>query len=235
MSNDTKLKAQKRDEKGKGAARNLRQQGRVPAVLYGRDLESVHLSVDAHEAEHLFHSISVDNTIVSLAVDGDSEPYETLIREIQTHPWRASLLHIDFLRIQKGVAVDVDVPLRLLGIPVGVKSDGGVLEQIIHDIPVRCIPSKIPAAIEVDVSELNLNEALHVSDIELEEGVEVRVAEERTICSVAIPKIIEEVVEEVELAEGELPEGEEGLAEAETASEGSGSSEEEDKGDGGKG
>ena len=168
MSNDTTLNAQKRDDKGKGAARKLRQQGRVPAVLYGRELDSVHLSVDAHEVEHLFHSISVDNTIVKLAVDGDSEPYETLILEIQTHPWRASLLHIDFLRIQKGVAVDVDVPLRLLGVPLGVKSEGGVLEQVIHDIPVRCIPSKIPAAIEVDVSELNLNEALHVSDIALE-------------------------------------------------------------------
>ena len=225
MSNDTTLNAQKRDDKGKGAARKLRQQGRVPAVLYGRELDSVHLSVDAHEVEHLFHSISVDNTIVKLAVDGDSEPYQTLVREIQTHPWRASLLHIDFLRIQKGVAVDVDVPLRLLGVPLGVKSEGGVLEQVIHDIPVRCIPSKIPAAIEVDVSELNLNEALHVADIELEEGVEIRIAEERTICSVAIPKIIEEEVEEEELAEGELPEGEEGLEEAATASEEGGSSE----------
>ena len=126
MSNDTTLNAQKRDDKGKGAARKLRQQGRVPAGLYGRELDSVHLSVDAHEVEHLFHSISVDNTIVKLAVDGDSEPYETLVREIQTHPWRASLLHIDFLRIQKGVAVDVDVPLRLLGVPLGVKSEGGV-------------------------------------------------------------------------------------------------------------
>ena len=225
MSNDTTLNAQKRDDKGKGAARKLRQQGRVPAVLYGRELDSVHLSVDAHEVEHLFHSISVDNTIVKLAVDGDSEPYETLVREIQTHPWRASLLHIDFLRIQKGVAVDVDVPLRLLGVPLGVKSEGGVLEQVIHDIPVRCIPSKIPAAIEVDVSELNLNEALHVSDIALEEGVEIRIAEERTICSVAIPKIIEEQVEEEELAEGELPEGEEGLEEAAAASEEGGASE----------
>ena len=225
MSNDTTLNAQKRDDKAKGAARKLRQQGSVPAVLYGRELDSVHLSVDAHEVEHLFHSISVDNTIVKLAVDGDSEPYETLIREIQTHPWRASLLHIDFLRIQKGVAVDVDVPLRLLGVPLGVKSEGGVLEQVIHDIPVRCIPSKIPAAIEVDVSELNLNEALHVSDIALEEGVEIRIAEERTICSVAIPKIIEEEVEEEELAEGELPEGEEGLEEAAAASEEGGASE----------
>ena len=235
MSNDTKLKAQKRDEKGKGAARKLRQQGRVPAVLYGRDFESVHLSVDGHEVEHLFDSISVDNTIVSLAVDGDKDPYETLIREIQTHPWRASLLHIDFLRIQEGVAVDVDVPLRLLGIPLGAKSDGGVLEQIIHDIPVRCIPSKIPAAIEVDVSELNLNEALHVSDIGLEEGVEIRIAEERTICSVAIPKIIEEVVEEEELAEGELLEGEEGLEAATPSEEDGPSGESVGEGDGDKG
>ena len=112
MAKKPTLKAQKREGTGKGVARRLRQDGRVPAVLYGRELDSVHLSVDAREAEHLFHAISVDNTIVSLKVEGTKEPYETLVREIQTHPWKASMLHIDFLRIQKGVAVDLDVPVR---------------------------------------------------------------------------------------------------------------------------
>jgi large subunit ribosomal protein L25 len=224
MANPT-LTASKREGTGKGAARKLRQGGRVPAVLYGRDLDSVHLSVDAREAEHLFHSISVDNTIVQLEVAGEKEAYPTLVREIQTHPWKATLLHIDFLRIQEGVEVDFDVPVRLIGVPDGVKNDGGVLEQTIHDLPVRCVPSKIPESIDVDVTGLGLNDVLHIYDIVLDEGIEVRIPGERTICSVAVPRVIEEPKpEELELVEGEeLPEEVEAAAEEgeETGEEGS--------------
>ena len=221
-----KLGAQKRDTKGKGAARKLRESGRVPAVLYGRELEAIHLSVDAHEAEHLFRSISVDNTIVDLKVDGEKEAYQTLVREIQAHPWKSSLLHIDFLRIQQGVAVDVDVPINLLGTPIGVKDDGGVLEQVIHDLAVRCVPSAIPESIDVDVSQMALNDALHVSDLLLGEGVEVRIPGDRTVCAVALPR----VAEEAEAAEPELAEGEEapeGVAEGEEEGEERGGGDEE--------
>ena len=229
MATNATLSAQKREGTGKGVARKLRQNGRVPAVLYGRDLESVHLSVDTGEADRLFHSISVDNTIVDLRVEGEKGGVQTLVRDVQIHPWKTTLLHIDFLRIQKGVAVDVDVPVRLMGVPEGVKMEGGILEQIIHDLPVRCIPSKIPASIEIDVSGLGLNESLHIFDIQLDEGVEVRIRPERTICSVAVPKIeeepdVEEELVEGELAEGELPEGEE-APEAGEAAEGSGDEE----------
>ena len=150
--------------------------------------------------------------VVDLEVEGEKEPVRTLVREIQTHPWKATLLHVDFLRIQKGVAVDVEVPLHLVGTPEGVRMGGGSLEQIIHEIPIRCIPSKIPESIEVDVSALGLNEVLHISDIDFDEGIEVRIAQERTICAVALPKAATE-------AEGdeELEEGEEGVADAPAA------------------
>jgi large subunit ribosomal protein L25 len=216
------LKAKKRDGSGKGVARTLRREGRVPAVLYGRELEAIHLSVDAHEAERLFHSISVDNTIVDLAVEGEKKPYLTLVREIQTHPWRPQLLHVDFLRIQEGVAVDLEVPIKLLGVPAGVRLGGGVLEQMIHDLPIRCEPSKIPESIELDVSNMEVNASLRVADLVLPEGVEVRVPGDRTVCSVAIPKIVEEVVtavptlEGAEAAEGAVP------AEGAAAAEGEG-------------
>ena len=196
MATNAKLNAQKREGTGKGVARKLRQSGRVPAVLYGRDLDAIHLSVDAQEAEYLFHSISVDNTIVQLKVEGEKDAFETLVREIQSHPWKANLIHIDFLRIQKGVAVDVDIPVNLVGVPKGVKMDGGVLEQTIHDLPVRCIPSAIPESIEVDVSALEINDVLHVSDIVLEEGVEILIPLDRTLCSVAPPR-----TEELDVAE----------------------------------
>lgn len=217
MSEKAMLKAEKREDLGKGAARTLRRAGRVPAVLYGRDLESVHLSVDAHEAHHLFHTISVDNTIVDLAVDGEKKPYPTLVREIQTHPWKASLVHIDFLRIQEGVAVDLEIPVELVGIPVGVRLGGGVLEQIVHELEVRCIPSKIPESFTLDVTALDINDSLHVSDIPVTEGVEILMPPEQTICAVAIPRIVEEaeLAEPVVAAEGEeAAEGAEAAGEA---------------------
>ena len=208
MSTKAALNAQKREELGKGASRTLRRAGRVPAVLYGADLESIHLSIDAHEAEQLFHSISVDNTIVDLAVDGEKKPFQTLVREIQTHPWRDSLLHVDFLQIQEGVEVDLEIPVELEGVPVGVRLKGGVLEQIIHELEVRCIPSRIPASFVLDVSELDINDSLHVSDIPVTEGVEILMSPEQTICSVAIPRVVEEaeLEEPAVVAEGEEPE-----------------------------
>jgi large subunit ribosomal protein L25 len=226
MSEKVTLKAEKREDLGKGAARTLRRAGRVPAVLYGRDLESVHLSVDAHDAAHLFHSISVDNTIVDVAVAGEKKAYPTLVREIQTHPWKASLVHIDFLRIQEGVAVDLEIPVELVGVPVGVRLRGGVLEQIVHELEVRCIPSKIPESFTLDVSELDINDSLHVSDIPLTEGVEILMPPEQTICAVAIPRVVEEaeLAEPVVVAEGE----EAAAGEKEAAGEGDESGGDED-------
>jgi len=209
MANTATLPAEKREGTGKGVARQLRAAGRVPAVLYGRELDPVHLSLDVKEAEQLFYSISVENTIVELKVEGEKKPYETLIREIQVHPLRLTLTHVDFLRIQAGVTVDVNVPVHLIGIPEGVKNSGGVLEQVIHDLAVRCIPSKIPQSIDIDVTHLEINKSLHIYDIEFGEGVEVTIEQKRTICSVAIPKVIEEPEEEEEeLLEGEEVEGE---------------------------
>lgn len=204
MTISKSLNATKRDGAGKGVARKLRQGGRVPAVLYGKDMEAVHLSVDAMEAGHLFHAISVENTIVNLVVEGEEEPYETLVREIQSQPHKNELLHVDFLRIQKGVAVDVEVPVELIGTPVGVKTFGGNLEHLVHELPVRCIPSLIPAVIEVDVTALGIDDAVHVSDLTLPEGVEINIDDDRTICVVTMPR-----------GEEETEEGEEGDAAAE--------------------
>ncbi len=223
------LKAKKRDDSGKGAARTLRREGRVPAVLYGRELEPVHLSVDAHEAERLFHSISVDNTIVDLDVEGEKKPYQTLVREIQTHPWRSVMQHVDFLRVQEGVAVDLEVPIRLSGVPAGVRLGGGVLEQMVHDLPIRCVPSKIPEAFELDVTGLEVNQSLHVSDIKLGEGVEARVPADRTICLVAIPRLVEEAVTAVPTVEGAG--GAAGAAPAEGAAAGEGADKPDSKPD----
>jgi large subunit ribosomal protein L25 len=200
------LKAEKREGSGKGIARKMRASGRIPGVVYGKDMDTIHVSLDAQEAEHLFQSISVENTIVNVDIKGVRGKHPTLVREIQTHPFRADLLHVDFLRVQKGVAVDLEVPVHLTGVPVGVKLHGGVLEQIIHEVPVRCIPSKIPESFEVDVSELDIDSALHVSDIEFGEGVEPTIDVERTLCLVAAPRVLVEAGEEEEGLEEAIPE-----------------------------
>jgi large subunit ribosomal protein L25 len=216
MLKNVTLSAEKREGTGKGVARKLRQTGKVPAVVYGRDMDAIHIAVDGHEADLLFRSIPVDNTIIELKVEGDKEPHQTLVREIQTHPWKGTLVHVDFLRIQAGVMVDVNVPLHLIGTPIGVKDEGGVLEQTIHDIPISCIPSAIPESIELDVSGMELNDVMHVSDLVVGEGVEIELPGERTVCSVSVPRAVIEEDEEEEDLEDELElEGEEGAEEGE--------------------
>ena len=199
------LKAAKREAGGKGAARKLRQAGRIPAVLYGKDMDTVVLSLDAMEVEHLFQAISVENTIVELEIEGEKESHQTLVREIQSHPFRYELVHVDFLRIQSDVEVDVEVPVELVGTPVGVKQHGGVLEQIVHELPVRCLPSLIPEIIEVDVSGLDIDDSLHLSDLQLPEGVVPTIDLDRTLCNVAPPRAALEEEAEEEVAEGLEP------------------------------
>lgn len=223
MSMNATLRAEKRTDTGKGAARQMRAGGRIPAIVYGQGDEALSVSLDAHEADLLFHRISVDNTIVNIEVDGEKEPIATLIREVQTHPFKAHILHVDFYRIQEGVELEVEIPVHTEGIPIGVKDGGGVLQLVIHDLPVACIPSKIPDHILIDVTGLEVGDALHISDIDLPEGVRVLLEEERTIVTVNLPRQeieedeeeedemeVEVIGEGEELPEGEAPEGEEG-------------------------
>jgi large subunit ribosomal protein L25 len=208
MTNTT-LAAERREGTGKGVARKLRQAGKVPAVLYGRDLEPLHLAIDAHQANLLFRSVPVDNTIIELAVEGEQAPFQTLVREIQTHPYRGSLVHVDFLRIEAGVRVEMTVPLHLVGKPIGVDRNGGVLEQVLHDLPVACIPSRIPESIEVDVSGLDVHDTLRVADLVVGEGIEVLLPGDRTVCSVAAARAAEgPEVEEAEPGVGLVGEAE---------------------------
>jgi large subunit ribosomal protein L25 len=192
------LSAEKRTESGKGVARKLRAAGRIPAIVYGQGEEGLSLTLDAHEADLLFHRISVDNTIVNLEVEGEDEPISTLVRDVQTHPFKSVILHIDFYRIQKGVEVEVEIPVHAEGTPVGVKDSGGVLQLVVHDLRVACIPSKIPDHIEIDVSGLDIGDVLHVSDIDLPEGVRVLIDEDRTLATVNLPRAALETEDEAD-------------------------------------
>lgn len=189
MSMHATLTADKREGTGKGVARKLRAAGRLPAVVYGQGEEALAITLDAAATLHLFQNISVENTIVDLSVEGEGESFQTLVREVQVHPYRPDLVHIDFYRLQKGVKVDVEIPVHLVGTPEGVKSGGGVLQQVIHELPVSVIPSKIPESFEIDVSALEVGDSLHVSELTLPDGVEeVALDPERTICTVVLPR-----------------------------------------------
>lgn len=210
MTIKPELKAEPREATGKGYARNLRAGGRIPAVVYGHKMETMSITVDAKEAEQLFHQISVENTIVELKIAGKKTPLRTLVREIQTHPLRPDFVHIDFYRIQKGVAVEVEIPISLQGTPEGVRQEGGILDQIVYEIRVKCIPSKIPESVDVDVTRLEIGDAIRIVDVDLGEDVEILLDPERTICHVVPPRVLEveaPVEEEIEeLEEGEVPE-----------------------------
>ena len=213
MSTAVILSAEKREGIRKGANRKLRASGRVPAILYGKDTKPSLLSVDAREAERLFQKISVENTIIDLKVKGDRTKIQALVREVQVAALCPDMLHIDFYKIQKGVSLEVDIPVELSGIPNGVRNEGGILEQLIHEIPVRCLPNQIPESIKIDVTDLDLQGSLHVSDLAIPEGVEMLMDSERTLCVVSAPRVIaepevEEPVE-TEVIGDETPEGEE--------------------------
>jgi large subunit ribosomal protein L25 len=211
---EVKLKAEPRDGVGKGAARKLRAKGRVPAVLYGPDLEPHRVTVDSNDLWHALHTDAGMNVLIDLQLDG--ETYLSMPREIQRDIVRGTLLHVDFLRIRKDVAIQVDIPIHLTGDSVGVK-EGGVVEHHLWELRVEVLPTQVPESIEADISRLSIGDSIHVSDLRLPQHVTVLTSEDETIVSVVPPPVLqleEEVPEEeVELAEGEeVPEGEEAPA-----------------------
>ena len=170
MAASATLKAALRDSAGKGTARKLRAAGQVPAVLYGHGEKPRPLAVNAHELGLLIGSISVDNTLVQLDIDGEGLQ-DVLLREVQMHPYKPEALHVDFFHVHAGEKLHVKVPVRLVGTPVGVHTDGGVLDHVLYDLDVECLPGNIPDAVEIDVSPLGLGESVRVSDIPPREGV----------------------------------------------------------------
>ena len=197
------LSAESRTETGKGVARKLRAAGRVPGVVYGPGREPQALSLNARELEKLLGSIAAGSTVVELTLG--SATTNTLIREVQRHPFKKRILHVDFMELVAGEKVIVDIPLVFVGVPEGVRLSGALLEQIVHSIEVNVDPSNIPNHIDVDVTNLAMGHSLHVRDLKLPEGLEVLTDEDTTICAVIAPRA---VVEEKAEGEGEAAVGE---------------------------
>ena len=210
MTNESaKLTARTRTTSGKGAARQLRRSGQLPAVVYGRRDETESLALDTHELSRLLSRIHAATTVIDLEVDG-GEPRPVLIREIQRHPYRPQLLHVDFFEIRADVKIRVPVPVHLVETPAGVEM-GGMLQFLRHELEVECLPNEIPSEFKVDVSALEIGDSLHVSDVEAG-GVTILDDETVTICTVVPPALEEE--EEVDEEVGAEVEGEGEEAEA---------------------
>jgi large subunit ribosomal protein L25 len=203
------LGAQSREGTGKGSARKLRAAGRVPAVIYGHGEETRKLSVDAHELMTLFSKIRVESTVITMNIDGETEPSRALVREVQRHAFRDDVVHVDFYQIHAGEMLTVQVPVRLVGAAPGVKA-GGVLQHSLSEIEVRCLPDRIPTTLDVDISALEIGDSVHVRDIAQPEGVEFLVDAERTVCSLMAPTLVVEAEDEAAAAavEGEVAEPE---------------------------
>jgi large subunit ribosomal protein L25 len=226
---ERKLKADRRDAAGKGAARKLRATGRVPGVVYGHGMEPVPVAVDGRELYHVLHTDAGSNVLIDLAVGSDR--HLTLARDIQRDHVRGQFLHVDFLAVRRDEKIHVDVPVELVGESHGVK-EGGVVEHHLWEIRVECLPGDVPERIEGDISKLGIGESLKVTELTLPPGVEVLTDADETVVSVVPPPIIqveEEVAEALEGVEAEAAaEGataEEGAEHAE-AQEGGGAEEE---------
>lgn len=196
------LSAEARSETGKGVARKLRASGRVPGVVYGHGREAQALTLVARDLEKLLSSIATGSTVVELTLGNSTT--KTLIREIQRHPFKKQILHVDFMELVAGEKVIVDLPLVFVGVPEGVRLSGALLEQILHSVEVKVDPSSIPNHISVDVTDLVMGHSLHIRDLVLPAGVEVLSDEDATICAVIAPRAVVEAT----TAEGEPAAGE---------------------------
>lgn len=214
------LTATLRSTFGNGPARQLRQQGKMPAVLYGPKTDPVHLTVDAKELETSLKDGTVGQSVFNLKVEGDKKKATiVMIRELQRHPVSGTFLHADFYEIDMKKKMGVMVPIVTKGKSKGVEA-GGVLQIVRRELEVLCLPTDIPENIEIDISDLDVGDSVHIEDIAVSETFEIPAETNFTILTVVSPKMEEEEPEEeVEEEEGEEAAAEEEGEEAEEPTE----------------
>ena len=203
------LKVTIRDRAGKGGARKTRREGSFPAVLYGEGEDVRSLSVDSKEFYPVIRTAAGENVILDLKIEGrESGECIAIVKEIQYHPVRRDILHVDFQHISMTKKIVVRVPVETKGEAVGVKTKGGILEVIHREIEVECLPADIPDALALDVSDLDVGDSLQVKDLRVENATIVSDPDE-TVVTIVAPSVIEEakpeVAEEAEEGEEEKP------------------------------
>ncbi len=189
---ETALVVEAREGIGKGANRKLRAAGRAPAVLYGRARDSLPLAVDPRALDKILRASGV-NTLLDLTVEGHAELKASvaLVRELQRHPLRGDILHVDFYEVDLERAVTVDVPIHVLGKARGLEF-GGILEHTLREISLECLPRSIPETIEVDISAMEVGDVIHVRELVLPEGVSLVTDADLAVVHIALPQAEEE-------------------------------------------
>jgi large subunit ribosomal protein L25 len=207
---------------GKSAARKARREGKVPAIVYGLGGEPMAVAVPDRELSHILHAPGGANTLINLEIDGKREL--VLARQVQRHPVRHTLVHVDLIRVRRDTAVSAEIPLQLMGEAPGVR-DGGLLEQVLFTLSIEAKPTDLPRSIEVDVSGLAIGDHLSVADLNLPRGVVTTQDPEEQVVHVAqprgltLPEEIEAAEAEEAAAEAEAEAAEGGPAEGEAAEE----------------
>ena len=208
------IKAEKRETRGKNEARRLRANGKIPVVVYGGGSESLAATASLKDLAAIIRTDTGVNTVFSLDIEGEGIN-DVIFQDRQIDPIRGRLIHADLRRFAKGEKIEMTVPIRLVGHPESLKVEGAVLSQAMREIKVLCEPANTPDSIDVDISELGPEHAIHVSDLKVGEGIEIHVAPETVVASIIT---VQEVVLEPQVEEGAAPEvvGQEGEAKPES-------------------
>ena len=226
MSNDFDLIAELREQgKGTSSSRRLRRSGFVPGIIYGAGKETISLTIDHNQ---LLRKLNVDNflsSIISIQINDKKE--DVLIKDIQVHPSKQQVMHLDFLRIKSDEVIRVKVPVIFLNeeSAIGVKLEGGTVTPLMNEIEVSCLPKNLPENLEIDIIDMKVDDMLYLEDIELPDGVEIPLLTQEEpnnelVVAIRVLRIAEEAVEDVELEEGaEDAEDEESDGDQETTEE----------------
>jgi large subunit ribosomal protein L25 len=197
MSNEPVIVVSERTATGVNASRRVRAEGKIPAVVYGAGKGSLAISVDRRSVlNFLRKEAGGENAIFLLRLEGTDQERHAMIKEMQVNPQTREIVHLDFVRLVMDEKLRVTVPIELVGTPVGVKNDGGVLDFVTREVEVECLPANIPPHLEADVSALHIGDHVEASAIELPENVVLIEDQDRVIASVGAPRRIEEESEE---------------------------------------
>ena len=203
------LKATLRDDKGSPESRRLRSEGLLPAVVYGQGMESTSVYIDAREFRNALKTEAGSNIILNIEL-GEKDKVTALARQIQRHPYKDEFVHVDLIKVDLTQTVEAEVQINYLGIPIGVKEEGGLVQTINNTLRISALPTNIPTSLDIEIAHLNVGENVIASDIELPEGVTLATEEDDSVMViVTLPRA---AVEEEEDLLGEGLEGEEGEA-----------------------
>ncbi|MBI4482364.1 MAG: 50S ribosomal protein L25/general stress protein Ctc [Acidobacteria bacterium] len=200
------VEATQREQTGTTFARQLRRQGKIPAVVYGEGKPATPITLDPDELLAIFHSETGRNTIFTLSIDGKKKT-NVMIKDFQLDPVRGHLLHADLVTIAMDVAIKVKVPIEIVGVPQGVKLQGGILDLVTREIELECLPKDIPDHIKVDVSELEIADSLRVSNLNLDKNLKL-LEDPDTVILTVVPPRAEEVAAPAEVPVAEVAEPE---------------------------